>query len=84
MLRYIINGHFFRKKIFLSSAKTKKLRYFLFNSIFRIEYSFSSEKSEPTNIYIYIYIYIYLIMLSVKQGSIKYHFLSLWYDSTWN
>ena len=25
-----------------------------------------------------------LIMLSVKQGSIKYHFLSLWYDSTWD
>ena len=24
----------------------------------------------------------YLIMLSVKQGNIKYHFLSLWYDST--
>ena len=23
-------------------------------------------------------------MLSVKQGSIKYHFLSLWYDSTWD
>ena len=26
----------------------------------------------------------YLIMLSVKQGSIKYHFLSLWYASTWD
>ena len=26
----------------------------------------------------------YLIMLSAKQGSIKYHFLSLWYDSTWD
>ena len=26
----------------------------------------------------------YLIMLSVKQGSIKYPFLSLWYDSTWD
>ena len=26
----------------------------------------------------------YLIMLTVKQGGIKYHFLSLWYDSTWN
>ena len=26
----------------------------------------------------------YLIMLSVKQGSIKYHFLSFWYDSTWD
>ena len=26
----------------------------------------------------------YLIMLSIKQGSIKYHFLSLWYDSTWD
>ena len=26
----------------------------------------------------------YLIMLSDKQGSIKYHFLSLWYDSTWD
>ena len=25
----------------------------------------------------------YLIMLSVKQGGINYHFLSLWYDSTW-
>ena len=24
----------------------------------------------------------YLIMLSVKQGSVKYHFLSLWYDLT--
>ena len=39
------------------------------------------------HIYIYIYIYFtidsYLIMLSFKQGSIKYHFLSLWYDSTW-
>ena len=23
-------------------------------------------------------------MLSVKQGSMKYHFLSLWYDSTWD
>ena len=26
----------------------------------------------------------YLIKLSVKQGGIKYHFLSLWYDSTWD
>ena len=26
----------------------------------------------------------YLIMLSVKQGDIKYHFFSLWYDSTWD
>ena len=23
-------------------------------------------------------------MVSVKQGGIKYHFLSLWYDSTWD
>ena len=23
-------------------------------------------------------------MLNVKQGGIKYHFLSLWYDSTWD
>ena len=26
---------------------------------------------------------LYLIMLSVKQGSIKYHFFCLWYDPTW-
>ena len=26
----------------------------------------------------------YLIMLSVKQRGIKYHFLSLWYDSNWH
>ena len=26
----------------------------------------------------------YLIMPSVNQGGIKYHFLSLWYDSTWD
>ena len=25
-----------------------------------------------------------LKMLSVKQGGIKYHFLSLWYHSNWN
>ena len=23
-------------------------------------------------------------MMSVKKGSIKYYFLSLWYDSTWD
>ena len=23
-------------------------------------------------------------MLSIKQGGIKYHFLTLWYDSTWD
>ena len=23
-------------------------------------------------------------MLSVKQGAIKYYFLSLWYDATWD
>ena len=28
-----------------------------------------------------LYLDPYLIMLSVKQGNIKYHFLSLWYDS---
>ena len=26
----------------------------------------------------------HLIVLSAKQGGIKYHFLSLWYESTWN
>ena len=26
----------------------------------------------------------FLTMLSVKQGGIKYHFLSVWYDSTWD
>ena len=26
----------------------------------------------------------YLIMLSVKQGGIKPHFLNLWYDSNWD
>ena len=29
-------------------------------------------------------LYPYLIMLSVKQGGIKYQFLSFWYDSTWD
>ena len=27
---------------------------------------------------------LFFIMLSVKQGGIKYHFLSLWYDSIWD
>ena len=30
-----------------------------------------------------LYLDPYLIMLSVKQGSTKSYFLSLWYDSTW-
>ena len=29
-------------------------------------------------------LYPYLIMVNAKQGSTKYHFLSLWYDSTWD
>ena len=32
-----------------------------------------------------LYLIMYLIMLSVKQGGIKYHFFfSLWYDTTWD
>ena len=31
-----------------------------------------------------LYLDPYLIMLNVNQSSIKYHFLSLWYDSTWD
>ena len=31
-----------------------------------------------------LYLDLYLIMLSILQGGTKYHFLSLWYDSTWN
>ena len=27
---------------------------------------------------------LYLIMLNAKQRGIKYHFLNLWYDSTWD
>ena len=30
------------------------------------------------------YLDTYLILLSVKQEGIKYHFLSLWYDATWD
>ena len=26
----------------------------------------------------------YVILLSVKQGGVKYHFKSLWYDATWD
>ena len=29
-------------------------------------------------------LYPYLLILSAKQGGTKYHFLSLWYDSTWD
>ena len=32
----------------------------------------------------YFTLEMYLTMPSVKQGGIKYHFLSLWYDSTWD
>ena len=31
-----------------------------------------------------LYLDPYLIMLSVKQGGIKYFFFSLWYDLTWD
>ena len=31
-----------------------------------------------------LYLDPHLIVLSVKQGDIEYHFLSLWYDSTWD
>ena len=34
--------------------------------------------------WLYFTLDLHLIMLSVKQGGIKYHFLSLWYDSTWD
>ena len=42
----------------------------------REHYSFSSIAP--------LYLEPYIIVLSVKQDVIKYHLLSLWYDSTWD
>ena len=30
------------------------------------------------------HLFSFAVVLSIKQGGIKYHFLSLWYDSTWD
>ena len=42
------------------------------------------EGPTPFFVLLNLIIDMYLILLSVKQGDIRYHFLSLWYDSTWN
>ena len=59
-------------------------------------YTQSSPSKNKSINYIFIYLRVfrclssgticdtYLITLSVKQGGIKYQFVSLWYDSTWN
>ena len=36
------------------------------------------------SLYYSAYTWSVFVMLSVKQAGIKYHFLSLWYDSTWD
>ena len=33
---------------------------------------------------LWIILHLYLVILSIKQGHTKYHFLSLWYDSIWD
>ena len=38
----------------------------------------------PFSELLYSTLEMYLIMLSFKQGGIKYHFLSLWYVSAWD
>ena len=61
---------------------------YIFSSVKKL---YIHQRSRPRKNYIYIYIYIYTgplvkwveCSLSVKQGGIKYHFLSLWYDSSW-
>ena len=45
--------------------------------------TYYTEGATPFHGLFHITLDTYLIMLSVKQGGIKYHFLSLWYDSIW-
>ena len=42
------------------------------------------EGATPFPRLLYFILDTYLILLSVKQGGIRYHFLNLWYDSTWD
>ena len=45
---------------------------------------YTDEGTTPFLGFLHFTLDMYLIMLSVRQGGIKYHFLSLWYDSTWD
>ena len=45
---------------------------------------FVGEDATPFRRLLHFTLETYLIMPIVKQGGIKYHFLSLWYDSNWD
>ena len=49
-----------------------------------IQHEVYGEGATPFSILLHFTLDTYLIMLSVKQGGIKYSFLNLWYDSTWD
>ena len=53
-------------------------------SLFNIYFTKMQKKATPFPGLLHFTLETYLIMLSVKQGGIKYHFLSLWYDSAWD
>ena len=53
-------------------------------SLYSLLHQDVGEAATPFSGLLYFTLDPYLIMLSVKQGSIEYHFLSLWYDSTWD
>ena len=42
------------------------------------------EVSPPFPWLLYFTLALYILILSIKQRSVNYHFLSLWYDSTWD
>ena len=42
------------------------------------------EGASPFPGFLHFTLHMYLILLSVKQGGIKYYFSSLWYDATWD
>ena len=70
---------FLKKKSSLSTYKSKVGS--LFDSLL---HQGVGEGATPFPGLLHFTLDLYLIMLSVKQGGIKYHFLSLWYDSTWD
>ena len=53
-------------------------------SLFNSYYQGEEESDTPFPRLLHFTLDLNLIMLSVKQVGIKYHFLSLWYDSTWD
>ena len=75
---------FFKDNFFFVHISLLSMVTFQFLALFPVDHRSVGKGATPFPGLLHFTLDTYLILLSIKQGGIKYHFKSIWYDVTWD